>query len=98
VASVSVAEDAVLDAGRKNVVMLDGGEMRTHEQIDAHFTLAFGPEDEEQFNNFVERLRPRHLSDAERAERDRARQAAHGELIPTAREPDSWGIPKQPQT
>jgi predicted DNA-binding protein YlxM (UPF0122 family) len=35
---------------------------------------------EEQFNNFVERLRPRHLSAAERAERDLARQAAHDEL------------------
>ena len=35
---------------------------------------------EEQFNNFVERLRPRHLSAAEQAERDLARQAAHDEL------------------
>jgi hypothetical protein len=43
-------------------------------------TPAFGPEDEEQFNNFVERIRPRHLSAAERAERDLARQAAHVEL------------------
>jgi hypothetical protein len=61
-------------------VTLDGEEMRTHEQIDAHFTPAF--EDEEQFNNFVERLRSRHLSalDLERAERDQARQAAHDEL------------------
>jgi hypothetical protein len=57
--------------------------MITHEQIDAHFRPAFGPEDDEEFNRFVERLRPRHLSDAEhaeRAERDRARQAAHDEL------------------
>jgi hypothetical protein len=30
--------------------------------------------------DFVERLRPRRLSNAERAERDRARQAAHDEL------------------
>jgi hypothetical protein len=83
-AAHSVAEDAIFDARvaarKENVVTLDGEEMRTHEQIDAHFTPAFGPEDEEQFNNFVERLRPRHLSDAERAERDRARQAAHDEL------------------
>ena len=56
--------------------------MRTHEQIDAHFTPAF--EDEEQFNRFVDRLRPRHLSAPERAERDLARQAAHGE--PTRQE------------
>jgi hypothetical protein len=62
-----------------NVVTLDGEEMRTHEQIDAHFTPAFGPEDEEQFNRFIERIRPR-LSAHERAERDRARQAAHDEL------------------
>jgi hypothetical protein len=37
-------------------------------------------EDEEQFNSFVERLRTRHLSAAERAERDLGRQAAHDEL------------------
>ena len=81
-AALSIAEDAIFDATRRNVwpyVILAGGEeMKTHEQIDAHFTPAFA--DEEQFNNFVERLRPRHLSDAERAERDRARQAAHDEL------------------
>jgi hypothetical protein len=76
----SVAEHAYFDARKENVVTLDGEEMRTHEQIDAHFRPAFGPEDEEQFNNFVERLRPRHLSDAERAERDLVRQAAHDEL------------------
>jgi hypothetical protein len=63
-----------------DVVTLDGWEMRTHEQIDAHFTPAFGPEDEDQFNRFIERLRPRHLSSSERADRDRARQAAHDEL------------------
>mgnify|MGYP001175620025 CR=1 FL=1 len=79
-AAHSVAEEAIVAAGQENVVTLDGEEIRTHEQIDAHFTPAFGPEDEEQFNRFVERLRPRRLSDAERAERDRARQAAHDEL------------------
>jgi len=42
--------------------------------------LAPAFEDEGQFNRFVERLRPRHLSATERAERDRARQAAHDEL------------------
>ena len=73
----SVAEDAFFEA-KIGVVTLDGEEMGTHEQIDAHSTPAF--EDEEQFNRFVERLRPRHLSDSERAERDRARQAAHDEL------------------
>ena len=78
VAAHTVAEDAWLNAGRKNGVILDGEEMRTHEQIDAHFTPAFGPGDEEQFNRFVERLRPR--SAAEQAERDRGRQAAHDEL------------------
>jgi hypothetical protein len=67
-------------ARKEYVVTLDGWEMRTHEQIDAHFTPAFGPEDEEQFNSFVERIRPRHLSAPERAERDLARQAAHDEL------------------
>ncbi len=75
-----VAGDAIFDAGKENVLTLDGEEMRTHEQIDAHFTPAFGPEDEEEFNKIFERLRPRHLSDAERAERDLARQAAHDEL------------------
>ena len=50
----------------------------THEQIDDHFTPSF--EDEEQFNRFVDRLRPRHLSAPERAERDLACLAAHGEL------------------
>jgi hypothetical protein len=55
-------------------VTLAGKEMRTHEQIDAHFKPTF--EDEEQFNRFVERLRPRRLSDAECA----ARQAAHDQL------------------
>jgi formiminotetrahydrofolate cyclodeaminase len=76
----SVAEGAIFAARKENVVTLDGEQMRTHEQIEAHFTPAFGPEDEEQFNNFVERLRPRRLSDAEWAERDRARQDAHDEL------------------
>jgi hypothetical protein len=77
-AAHSVAEDAIVATRIGNVVTLDGEEMRTHEQIDAHFTPAF--EDEEQFNRFVERLRPRHLSVHERAERDRVRQAAHDEL------------------
>jgi len=79
-AAHSVAEDAIFDVRKENVVTLDGEEMRTHEQIDAHFTPAFGPEDEEQFNRFVERLRPRHLSALDRAERNLARQAAHDEL------------------
>jgi hypothetical protein len=79
-AAHSVAEDAIFAARKENVVTLDGEEMRTHEQIDAHFTPAFGPDDEEQFNRFVERLRPRCLSALERAERDLARQAAHDEL------------------
>jgi hypothetical protein len=78
VAAHSVAEDAIFDARKGNVVTLDGEKMRTHEQIDAHFTPAL--EDDEQFNNFVERLRPLHLSATERAERDLARQAAHDEL------------------
>ena len=77
-AAHSIAEDAIFDARIGNVVTFDGAEMQTREQIDDHFTPAF--EDEEQFNSFVERLRPRHLSAAERAERDRARQAAHDEL------------------
>jgi hypothetical protein len=77
VAAHTVAEGAIVATRIGNVVTLDGEEMRTHEQIDAHFTPAFGLEDEEQFNRFVERLRPRRLSDAER---DLARQAAHDEL------------------
>jgi hypothetical protein len=79
-AAHSVAETAFIAAKRENVMVLDGEVMRTHEQIDAHFTPAFGPEHEEHFNRFVERLSPRHLSDSERAESDRARQAAHDEL------------------
>jgi hypothetical protein len=79
-AAHSVAEDSAFDARKENVVTLDGEEMRTHEQIDARFTPAFGPEDEDQFNRFVEKLRPRRLTATERAERDRARQAAHDEL------------------
>jgi hypothetical protein len=67
-------EAAVFGARDENGMTLDGEEMRTHEQIDAHFMPAF--EDEEQFNRFVEKLRPRRLSDAEHA----ARQAAHDEL------------------
>jgi hypothetical protein len=47
-AAHTIAEEAVLDASKENVVTLDGKEMRTHEQIDDHFTPAF--EDEEQFN------------------------------------------------
>ena len=78
-AAHSIAEDAIFDARIGNVVTFDGEEMRTHEQIDDHFTPAF--EDEEQFNRFVERLRPRHLSATERAERDLARHAAHDELV-----------------
>jgi hypothetical protein len=81
-AAHSIAEDAIFDV-RKNVVTLDGEEMRTHEQIDAHFRPAFGPDDEEEFNKIlgrIETLRPRRLSDAERTERDLARQAAHDEL------------------
>jgi hypothetical protein len=82
-AAHSVAEGATDDATIGNVVTLDGERMRTHEQIDAHFTPAFGPDDEEEFNKMLERLetlRPRRLSGAEGAERDRARQAAHDEL------------------
>jgi hypothetical protein len=71
-AAHSVAEDVCLAAWKENIMTIDGEEMRTHEQIDDHFMPAF--KDEEQFNNFVERLRPRHLSEAERAERDLARQ------------------------
>jgi len=77
-AAHSVVEEAIIAISRKNVVIIDGEEMRTHEQIDAHFTPAFCPGDEEQFNRFIERLRPR--SAAEQAERDLARQAAHDEL------------------
>jgi hypothetical protein len=82
-AAHSVAEDATGDARIGNVVTLDGERMITHEQIDAHFAPAFGPGDEEEFNKIlgrIETLRPRRLSDAEGAERDRARQAAHDEL------------------
>jgi hypothetical protein len=79
-AAHSVAEDAVGAARKENAVILDGEEMRTHAQIDTHFKPAFGLDDEDQFNVLVERLRPRHLPDAERAERDLARQAAHDEL------------------
>jgi hypothetical protein len=84
-AAHEVAEKAIFDVRKENVVAvtLGGEEMRTHDQIDHHFTPAFGPDDEEQFNGFVERLerlRPRQLSAAERAERDQARQAAHDEL------------------
>jgi hypothetical protein len=75
-ATYEIAEAAVFRARGENGMTLDGEEMRTHEQIDAHFMPAFGPDDEEQFNRFVERLRPRRLSDGERA----ARQAAHDEL------------------
>jgi hypothetical protein len=73
-ATYEIAEAAVFRARKENSVTLEGEEMRTHEQIDAHFKPTF--EDEEQFNRFVERLRPRRLSDAERA----ARQAAHDQL------------------
>ena len=52
-AAHSVAENAFFAAERKNGVTIDGEEMRTHEQIDAHFTPAFGPEDEEQFNKII---------------------------------------------
>jgi hypothetical protein len=75
-AAYEIAEAAVFRARDENGMTLDGEEMRTHKQIDAHFMPAFGPDDEEQFNRFVERLRPRRLSDGERA----ARQAAHDEL------------------
>jgi len=77
----TIAEGAYFAARRENIIVtLDGKEMRTHEQIDAHFTPAFGPGDEEEFNRVIETLRQRRLSDAERIERDRARQAAHDEL------------------
>jgi hypothetical protein len=82
-AAHSVAEYTWLNAERKNSVTLDGEEMVTHKQIDAHFRPAFGPGDEDEFNAMIariEKLRPRRLSDAEQAERDRARQAAHDEL------------------
>jgi hypothetical protein len=80
-AALSIAEHAVKRARKENVVILDGEEMRTHAQIDTHFTPAFGPEyDFDAFIERLERLRPRHLPDAERAERDLARQAAHDEL------------------
>jgi hypothetical protein len=77
-AAHSVAEDAFFatDVG----VTLDGKEMRTHKQIDAHFTPFCN---EEEFNKIlgrIEILRPRRLADAERVERDMARQAAHDGL------------------
>jgi hypothetical protein len=80
-AALSIAEHAVQRAKKENVVILDDEEMRTHAQIDTHFKPAFGPEYD--FDAFIERiegLRPRPLPDAERAERDLARQAAHDEL------------------
>ena len=55
-AAHSVAEKAFFATMKENGVTLDRKEMRTHEQIDAHFTPVF--EDEEQFNTFVARLRP----------------------------------------
>jgi hypothetical protein len=80
-AAHSVAEDAIFDAGKENVLTLDGERMITHEQIDAHFTPVFGPEyDFDAFIERLEKLRPRHLPGTEQAERDRARQAAHDEL------------------
>jgi hypothetical protein len=48
-APYEIAEAAVFRARKENGMTLDGEEMRTHEQIDAHFMPAFGPEDEEQF-------------------------------------------------
>ena len=49
-AALSIAEDAIFDATRRNVwpyVILAGGEeMKTHEQIDAHFTPAFADEEQ----------------------------------------------------
>jgi len=80
-AAHSVAEHAIFDVRKENIVTLGGEEMRTHEQIDAHFTPAFGPEyDFDALIDRIETLRPRRLTDAERAERDLARQAAHDEL------------------
>jgi hypothetical protein len=78
------AADKAVEEAMPNIsvsVTLDGKRIGTHEEIAAHFTPAF--EDEEEFNGMVEKiekLRPRRLSDAERAERDRVRQAAHDEL------------------
>jgi hypothetical protein len=83
-AEVANAADAAVEEAMPDIsvsVTLDGKRIRTHEEIDAHFRPVF--EDEEEFNGMVERiekLRPRLLSDGERAERDRARQAAHDEL------------------
>ena len=79
-AAFSIAEHAAKAVRKENAVILDGEEMRTHAQIDTHFKPAFGLDDEDQFNVLVERLRPRPLPDAERAELDRARRASHDEL------------------
>jgi hypothetical protein len=82
-AAYSVFDDAFFNATRGRDVTLDGEKMLTHEQIDAHFTPAFGPDEEEEFNKIlgrIETLRPRRLSDAERAELNLARQAAHDDL------------------
>jgi hypothetical protein len=81
-AAYEIAEAAFFRAREENGVgiTLDGKEMRTHKQIDAHFTPLC---DEEEFSKIlgrIEILRPRRLSSAERAERDIARQAAHDEL------------------
>jgi hypothetical protein len=59
-AAHSVAEDAIIAAGKENVVTLDGEEMRTHEQIDAHFTPAEIAEAEQRIGfREIERKRTR---------------------------------------
>ena len=74
----TAAEEVRFSVNRN--VTIDGKELRSHELIDAHFRRPFECEDEDEFNRVMESLRPRPLSPDERAERDRARQAAHDEL------------------
>jgi hypothetical protein len=71
----TVAEEVYLAA--RSGILVDGKELRTHDQIDSHFSSGFTDEDLEAF---IARLRESQAAPFDRAARQEAARAAHEEL------------------
>jgi hypothetical protein len=71
----TVAEEVYL-AARKGI-FVDGKELRTHGQIDSHFSSGFT---DEELERFIAQLRENQPSPADRVARQEAARAAHEEL------------------
>jgi len=71
----TVAEEVYLAA--KKGIFVDGKELRTHGQIDSHFSSGFT---DEELERFIAQLRENQPSPADRAARQEAARPAHEEL------------------